>query len=41
MTRINIANGIIYYLDKSADNTQIYQMFRVKKDGKKVKSIDY
>lgn len=41
MTRMNIANGIVYYLDKSADETQIYQIFRVKENGKKAKSIDY
>ncbi len=40
-TKINIANGIIYYLENSKDNTQIYQMFRVKESGKEYKPIEY
>ncbi len=39
--RINIADGVLYYLDNSKDNTQIYQMFRVKTNGNAAKSIDY
>ena len=41
LTRINIANDTVYYLDKSNDNSQIYQMFRAKTNGKKEKSIEY
>ncbi len=41
LTRMNIANGVIYYLDKSIDDSQIYQMYRIKEDGKKSKSIEY
>ena len=41
MTRINVSNGVIYYLDKSLDETQIYQMYRVKENGKKTKNIEY
>lgn len=40
-TRINIANKTIYYLDSSNDENQIYQMFRVKTNGKSTNSIDY
>lgn len=40
-TKINIVNGVIYYLDESKDETQIYQMYRVKTNGSKTKSIDY
>lgn len=39
--RINIVDGHVYYLDNSKDNTQIYQMFRVKTSGNAVKSIEY
>lgn len=39
--RINIADGILYYLDNSKDNTQIYQMFRVKTNGNAAKAIEY
>ena len=41
LTRMNIANGIIYYLDKSLDDSQIYQMFRIKENGMKTKNIEY
>jgi hypothetical protein len=40
-TKINIANGVIYYLDNSKDTSQIYQMFRVKENGNSTNSIDY
>ena len=40
-TKINIANGVIYYLDNSKDESQIYQMYRVKENGKKSKAIEY
>ena len=39
--RISIGDGMLYYLDNSKDNTQIYQMFRVKTNGNAAKSIDY
>lgn len=34
-TKINIAGDELYYLDKSQDDSQTYQIFRVKLDGKK------
>lgn len=40
-TKINIANGILYYLDNSKDETKIYQMYRVKTNGGTTNSIDY
>ena len=40
-TKINIANGIIYYLDDSKDETRIYQMYRVKTNGGATNSIEY
>lgn len=40
-TKINIANGVVYYLDNSKIENQIYQMFRVKKNGGATNSIDY
>ena len=39
--RIGIANGELYYLDNSKDESQIYQMYRVKTNGSEAKSIDY
>ncbi len=39
--KINIANGIVYYLDDSKNESQLYQMFRVKENGGATKSIDY
>ena len=39
--KINIVKDIMYYLDDSKDETQIYQMYRVKTNGNKTKSIDY
>lgn len=39
--KINIVDGIIYYLDESKDETQIHQMYRIKQNGNKTKSIDY
>ena len=41
MPRINIVKDTIYYLDDSKDQTKIYQMFRVKTNGNKMKTIDY
>lgn len=40
-TSINIVNGIMYYLDKRQDETQMYQMYRVKTNGKATKEIIY
>ena len=40
-TKINIANGIIYYLDNSKVESQIYQMFRIKENGREAKPIEY
>ena len=40
-TKINIIKNTIYYLDNSKDETQIYQMYRIKTNGKEMKSIDY
>lgn len=40
-TRINIADGIMYYLDSSKDETQIHQMYRIKVNGKEAKPIEY
>lgn len=39
--KINIVKDFLYYLDDSKDDTQIYQMYRVKTDGSKTKTIDY
>ena len=40
-TKINISNGYIYYLDESKDENRIYQMYRVKTNGKAANSIEY
>lgn len=40
-TKINIAGDEIYYLDKSMDETQTYQIFRIKNNGKEIKNIEY
>ncbi|MBR3614258.1 MAG: DUF5050 domain-containing protein [Clostridia bacterium] len=40
-TKINIANGILYYLDDSKNESSIYQMYRVKTNGKATNSIEY
>lgn len=40
-TKINIVNNVIYYLDKSDDETQIYQMYRIKTNGNNTKKIEY
>lgn len=40
-SRINIANGVIYYLDNSKDESQIYQMYRIKENGKQINPIEY
>ena len=42
-TRINIAKGIVYYLDKSknSENALELQMYRIKENGKSTKEIVY
>ena len=40
-TNINIVGNTLYYLDKSKDETQIYQMYRVKTNGKATSEITY
>lgn len=40
-TKINIANGVLYYLDDSKNEKSIYQMYRVKTNGNATNSIDY
>lgn len=40
-TKINIANGVLYYLDKSDNNNQMYKMYRVKTNGGATNSIEY
>lgn len=40
-TKINIAGNVIYYLDKSIDESQTYQIFRVKNNGKEIQNIKY
>ena len=40
-TKINIVGDIIYYLDASSNESKIYQMYRIKTNGSKPKSIDY
>lgn len=40
-TKINIANDEIYYLDKSQDESQTYQIYRVKLNGEKTENINY
>jgi len=40
-TKINIANDEIYYLDKSKNESESYQIFRIKLNGKPAKNIQY
>jgi len=40
-TKINIAGNILYYLDDSTDETQAYQIYRVKTNGNSTKAIEY
>jgi hypothetical protein len=40
-TKINIVGDELYYLDKSKDESQTYQMYRVKINGSEAKSIEY
>lgn len=39
--RINITSKEMYYLDTSKKEDQMYQIFRVKKNGSATNSIDY
>ena len=41
ITKINVANNIIYYLDESDDTSRIYKIYRIKNNGKKVRNIEY
>ena len=40
-TKINVIGDTIYYLDASTNESKIYQMYRVKTNGGKAKSIEY
>lgn len=40
-TKINVIDDTIYYLDASHNESKIYQMYRVKTNGGKAKSIEY
>lgn len=40
-TKINIANDVLYYLDISKDDSQIYQIYRIKTNGNTAKKIEY
>ncbi|MCX4303207.1 MAG: DUF5050 domain-containing protein [Clostridia bacterium] len=40
-TKINVIDDTIYYLDASKNESKIYQMYRVKTNGGKAKSIEY
>lgn len=40
-TKINVIDDTIYYLDASTNESKIYQMYRVKTNGGKAKSIEY
>ena len=40
-TKINIVNNVMYYLDDSKIDSQIYQMYRVKTNGGQANSINY
>lgn len=40
-TKINVVGNILYYLDNSKNDNQIYQMYRVKTNGGHTKTIDY
>lgn len=40
-TKINVVGDTIYYLDASVNESKIYQMYRVKTNGSKAKTIEY
>ncbi len=40
-TRINVAGDVLYYLDQSKDESQNYQMHRIKINGEKMQDIEY
>ena len=40
-TKINVVGDTIYYLDASSNESKIYQMYRVKTNGGKAKTIEY
>ena len=41
LTRINIVNNVLYYLDKRETNDSQYKIYRVKTNGKATKDIEY
>lgn len=40
-TRINVAGDVLYYLDQSKDESQNYQIYRIKINGEKMQDIEY
>lgn len=40
-TKINVVGDTVYYLDASSNESKIYQMYRVKTNGSKAKTIQY
>lgn len=40
-TKINVVGNELYYLDKSSDESQTYQMYRIKITGDETKQIEY
>lgn len=40
-TRINLAGDVLYYLDQSKDESQNYQIYRIKINGEKMQDIEY
>lgn len=40
-TKLNVAGDVLYYLDKSKDESQNYQMHRVKLNGEKMQDVEY
>ena len=40
-TRINVVGDMLYYLDASNSESKIYQIYRIKTNGKSAKSIEY
>lgn len=40
-TKINVCGDVLYYLDTSKDESQIYQMYRVKTNGSATSPVEY
>lgn len=40
-TRINVAGDVLYFLDQSKDESQNYQIYRIKINGEKMQEIEY